>query len=435
MKIFKIEKNLIREKIVLHFFNIKITLSSKKNKRIKINKKDKEQYIQYVLNQQLDKSHFVPFEEYDCCNDKNSTKIIAMYLPQFHDFPENIQWFGRGFTEWSNTSKTVPQYAGHYQPHIPIDVGYYSLSNTDVYKRQIELAKKYGIYGFCFYYYWYSGAKIMEKPIQAILNDKSLDFPFFLFWANEDWTRLWGGDGSTEILHKQEILEGDTQKFMNDILPYMKDDRYIKILNKPLLIIYDPQKYPHEVYIEFVKQIRNIAKDNGFEDLYILTTSWRVQQSEMNEKDYVKKYMLDGIFEFYPQGMHLICEQKPEKIINPQFRGTCFDISKYIKNKTYLYEYSANLFKGCCPNWDNTPRKCYSHTFVYQNTPADYKSWLKGIINWTQKNKRKEEQFVFVNAWNEWAEGAHLEPDQKYGYAYLQATKEALEETSNLKSN
>lgn len=388
----------------------------------------KREYIDYVLNHQLDKSKFTEIIQENHNFKPNDVKLIAHYLPQFHDFKENIKWFGRGFSEWSNTSKTVPQFIGHYQPHIPIDVGYYNLENINIMKRQIELAKKYGIYGFSFYYYWFSGEKIMEKPLEKFLADKSLDIPFLLFWANEDWTMLWSNGQNRETLHKQELLDGDAEKFMQDALPYFKDKRYIKIGNKPILIIYNPGKFPYEKYKEFNLRIRKIAKENGFDDLYILTTTFRAKKYK--SKTYTDKFLLDGLFEFFPQGLtsKKIINPLKVKIMNNKFNGKIFNITKWIDKKRYIYPYKANLFKGCFPSWDNTSRKCYNGANIFPNTPEHYKKWLKDIISWTIENKSKDEQFLFINAWNEWAEGAHLEPDQKYGYSYLQMTKEALEE-------
>ena len=294
-------------------------------------------------------------------------------------------------------------------------------------KKQIQLAKQYGIYGFCFYYYWYSGKKIMEKPIERFLCDKSLNIPFFLFWANEDWTMLWDNGNEKEVLYKQDLNVNDSYKFMQDMLPYFKDERYIKIDNKPLMVLYDIEKYPYEKYITFNKEIRAIARENGFDDLYIMTTI--KGNMDINNLEYItKKYYLDSMLEFFPQGLtYKMIDRKFEKIVNPKFQGICYDIHKFISQKTYLYETKANVFKGCFPNWDNTSRKCYKGAYIFQNTPEDYKKWLKDIIEWTKQNKPDNRQFVFLNAWNEWAEGAHLEPDQKYGYAYLQATKDAIE--------
>lgn len=423
MRLFSIVKQ--NNHILINFFGIKIKIKRK------LTKKDYSDYANYALNSQLDKSNFINLSNKKYSHENNPVKLISFYLPQFHDFEENLKWFGRGFSEWQNTSKAVPQYVGHYQPHIPIDVGYYNLENNETIKRQIELAKQYGIYGFGFYYYWYSGKKVMDKPINNFLQDKSLDMPFFIFWANQDWTMNWDNGDEKQILHKQELNENDAQKFMQDVLPFMKDERYIKIDNKPLLIIYIPEQYTYEKFIDFNTKIRQIAKENGFNDLYLMTTIFRAKEYNKNYKAYTDKYNFDALFEFFPQGINEI-EAKQERIINPLFKGACFDIKKYIKEKKYLYKCNATLFKGLFPHWDNTPRKCYKGALIYENSPEFYKDWLKNIINWTRKNNKKNEQFVFINAWNEWAEGAHLEPDQKYGYAYLQKTKEALIETENI---
>lgn len=412
---------------VITIFGIKLSF--------KINQKftdsDYKSYIDYVQNNQLDKSNFVNISKTFHKKKNNEVKLISFYLPQFHDFKENIKWFGKGFSEWSNTSKAVPQFIGHYQPHVPIDVGYYNLNDNTIMKRQIELAKLYGIYGFCFYYYWFSGEKLMEKPLERFLNDKSLDMPFFLFWANHDWTMNWDNGQSKKVLYKQMLNANDEQKFMDDILPYMKDDRYIRIDNKPVLIIYDLHTYEFDRYISFNKNIRKIAKDNGFDDLYIMSTTHGADLvNGLSYKDFISKYNIDALFEFFPQGISVYdVKYKPTKYFNPKFKGFCWDIEEFIKNKKYLYPTDANVFKCAFPHWDNTSRKCYNGACIYQNTPKNYKMWVSDIIKWTKENKRQNEQIVFINAWNEWAEGAHLEPDQKYGYAYLQATKEALEES------
>ena len=329
---------------VIKFLGIKIKIRHKeKIQAAVINDNDKDAYIEYVLNHQLDKSLFIGCDGKKSYNGSNKVKPIAFYLPQYHDFAENIKWFGRGFSEWSNTSKAVPQYVGHWQPHIPIDVGYYNLDSISVMKRQIELAKQYGIYGFCFYYYWFSGTKIMEKPIQKFLADTSLDMPFFLFWANEDWSMLWDNGKEKEILYKQEIVDGDAEKFMQDILPFMKDSRYIKIDNRPLLILYQPQKYPLDILKNFINKIQNIARSEGFDGLYLMTTA-KGARSEYAET--VSKYGFDALVEFFPAGLSKMLDQKSEKIVNSKFKGICYDMAKFVKEKGYLYDTSVKIFKG-----------------------------------------------------------------------------------------
>lgn len=386
-------------------------------------------YLDYLFNNRFYNKDFVKDNEF---NDEivNKTKIIAMYLPQYHDFEENVRWFGKGFSEWTNTSKTFPQYIGHWQPHVPIDVGYYNLNNIDVMKRQIELAKKYGIYGFGFYYYWFSGKKIMEKPLEKFLADKSLEMPFFLFWANEDWTMLWDNGEYKEVLYEHKIENDDAEKFMLDILPYMKDSRYIKIDNKPMLCVYQPENIPHNTYVSFINAINNIAIKNGFNGIYLISPL--KENYDFNCLENIQnKYSLNALFEFYPLGLHNKMKKKETKFANENNSSICFDVNDYIENKSYIFETKANLMKGIFPNWDNTPRRVLQGATIFESCPENYKKWLSDIIKWTNNNKNINERFVFINAWNEWAEGAHIEPDSKYGYAFLAKTREALIETQD----
>ena len=421
-KLFSITSSYDKRYRIIYLLGLKFCFD-----KLKITAKDKEKYLDYALNHNLDKSEFVP-ESKETYKNNSSVKLISWYLPQFHDFNENVKWFGKGFSEWTNTSKTVPQYTGHWQPHIPIDVGFYNLETTSVMKRQIELAKQYGIYGFGFYYYWFSGKKLMEKPIQNFLADKSLDMPFFFFWANEHWTKLWGDGQMNKILFRQELLDGDDEKFMTDILPYMKDERYIKINNKPVLVIYHTEIYEYERYIKFINKINEIAKQNGFNGIYLMTPI-RAEMDKNHSNNVLDKYRLDALFEFVPMGCKDLFTRIPAKIMNKSFDGAVFNVEKFIKNKSYFYNTDCKkLYKGCFPVWDNTARKCYNGASIFPNTPHNYKIWLKDIIKWTKEKYSEDEKFVFINAWNECEEGAHLEPDNKYGYAYMKAPKKAMRE-------
>lgn len=393
------------------------------NKRKKISPEDKEKFLDYILNQQLDYSNFVEEISEQHKFNNNDVKLISFYLPQYHAIPENDKWFVKGFTEWFNVTKSVPQYLNHWQPHLPIDMGFYTLDcKNDVMEKQISLAKKYGIGGFCFYYYWFNGQKLLEKPIEYFLNNKSLDMPFCLFWDSDHWTKTWNGGSDTEIMYEQKIEDDTAQRFMQDFIKYAHDERYIKINNCPVFVISTPKTFPKDKFSEFIKQIRAIAKQEGFADLYLMSLRGNVSNEE------IKTYNFDAMLEFFPCGIDDLIQVTPEKIINPKFSGAVYNVEKFIKNKKYLYNAPCKIFKSCFPNWDNTARKCYKKARIFPTTPAQYKQWLKDIIGWTKQNHSESEQFVFINAWNEWAEGAHLEPDRKYGYAFLQATKEALEE-------
>lgn len=402
---------------VLTITGIKIKIGKKQY----CSKKYKKEYTDWLAKRNLEKSlEFVPFKKNKIT--KNDEKLIAFYLPQFHTFKENDEWHGKGFSEWTNVTKAIPQFTGHNQPQLPIDVGFYDLSTDKVMYRQIELAKNYGIYGFCFHYYWFSGKRLMEKPIFNYLNNKELDLPFCLCFANENWSKNWDG-GDKEVLIEQKFLEDDPKQFAQDIMPFFADERYIKIKNKPILVVYKPQLFKKEILKNFADELNKKAKENGLDGVYLIMA--KTQDIETNPKE----FFMDAVVEFPP---HII-DRYAKKVIkktylNPSFNGRIFDMEGFIKKQEYLYETDYKLYKTVFPSWDNTARKAYTGASVFEISPELYKKWLKDCINWTKEKNNKDEQFIFINAWNEWAEGAHLEPDQKYGYAYLQATKEVLEE-------
>lgn len=401
-----------------------IILGIKIKKRIKKKLQtnvSKEQILNFFYDK--DKKDFVEITETKY-NNANEIKPIAFYLPQFHSIPLNDKFLGRGFTEWTNVTKTLPQFFGHYQPHLPIDVGFYDLSTDKVMYRQIELAKMYGIYGFCFYYYWFSGGKrLLETPIFNYLNNKDLDLPFCLCWANESWKRQWDG-GNKKVMMEQEFSYEDCDKFFFDILPFLQDKRYIKIENKPLLIIYNPCLFKQEETTYFVNRIRQLARENNIGELKILG-------AKVFGNSDSTVFNMDASVEFYPNSFEKLNEvDLKNTILNKNFKSKVFDMEDAINNKKFLPEVSYPMYKTIFPYWDNSARKAIQGGWVFQSTPKLYKKWLKDIIEWTRKNHKEGDRYVFINAWNEWAEGAHLEPDQKYGYAFLEATKEALEETA-----
>jgi len=407
----------------LTLFGIKIRLGKKK---LKLNSKDRCEYIDYVCNQQLDMSNFKNETTFPVKKNANTPELVAFYLPQYHSIPENDKWFGKGFVEWFNVARAVPQFKGHYQPHLPIDMGYYNLDSLDVMNRQIELAKKYGVGGFCFYYYWFNGQKLLEKPIEKFLENKNLNIKFSLFWDSCNWTNTWNGGEGKETMYCQKIESNSAKRFMDDFLKYAKDSRYIKINNKPMLVVSSPCNFDKNLLQGFLAEIRSIAHKEGLNGLHIMTL-------KRNCTDELFEFLgFDSFLEFLPLGIDELIPMKAEKIVNKKFNGKCYDMEYFIKNKKYLYKPKYKTFKCAFPNWDNTARKCYKKAKIYQSNPENFKIWLKDIMNWTKEKHSSDEQFVFINAWNEWAEGAHLEPCQKYGYAYLNAVKEAIEELNEL---
>lgn len=375
-----------------------------------------EGYGDWIDDLKNNTSLFVPYTEHPFKRQKDDVKIFAYYLPQFHSIEINDKNYGKGFTEWTNVASCLPLFVGHYQPKIPYDLGFYNLLMPGVMERQAEIAKAYGIYGFCFYYYWFSGKKVLEKPLEYFLKS-NIDIKFHFCWANENWSKLWDG-GNKDVILKQELKDGDPEKFFYDILPFIMDKRYEKIGNRPLLMVYRPSLFKKEDFRKFVNIINLLAQKEGFGNFYIIG-------SNSFDFDNPKEYMCEGIAEFPPHQIRMF--PKGEKLISKKVSINVVDMSSYIENKQFLYDVDYKLFKACFPSWDNTPRKAYTGGFVFQLSDKEYSLWLSGILEWTKEHYIPEEQYVYINAWNEWAEGAVLEPTTRYGYKNLQIVKDCLE--------
>jgi hypothetical protein len=380
-----------------------------------------EQYEQYVSNLfksassksdefiEYDKNFHIDFQEDD-------VKLIAFYLPQFHTIPENDKWWGRGFTEWTNVTKAVPQFMGHHQPQLPIDIGFYDLRNIEVMKRQVELARKYGISGFCFHHYWFGGKRLLETPVNNLLAHKDLDMPFCLCWANENWTRRWDGL-ENEILIAQKHSPEDDLAFIEDAAQYFRDRRYIRINGKPLFIVYRPLLFPN--IKETIKNWRAYCRHAGIGEIFIAgVNAFAFNNPQM--------YGFDAVLEFPPNNFFSNDITDQISTINSSFSGRIYDYSCCVERSNHFKRDGVTTFKGVMPGWDNTARKPNNPTIFYGSNPKVYQKWLESVIQLTKVSLSSEHQIVFINAWNEWAEGAHLEPDRKYGYGNLQATANAI---------
>ena len=349
-------------------------------------------------------------------------RLIAFYLPQFHPIPENDEWWGKGFTEWTSVKRSYPQFPGHYQPHVPGELGYYDLRNSKIQKRQVELAKLYGIGGFCFHFYWFAGKQLLELPIQQYVDDSNLDLPFCLCWANENWTRRWDGLDS-DILITQDHSPEDDMAFIGYISRYRRDPRYIRSQGKPLLIGYRPILLPSAK--KTAKRWRIWCRENDIGEIYLAYT-------QSFESVNPRKYGFDGAIEFPPNNTTppVITSQ-----VNPKdsdFSGVVYDWSIFVERSRKYQKPDYPLFRGICPAWDNTARRMENAGIFLGSTPGKYSEWLENAsIETIRRFSDPSERLVFINAWNEWAEGAYLEPDQRYGYAYLQATRDALERINN----
>lgn len=347
-----------------------------------------------------------------------SVRLIAFYLPQFHPTPENDEWWGPGFTEWSNVVRAKPQFAGHYQPHLPGELGFYDLRLVEIQKRQVELAKLYGIGGFCFYFYWFAGKRLLERPIKQFLVNKDLEFPFCLCWANENWSRRWDGRDD-HLLISQRHSPSDDIAFITYLSKYIKDRRYIRINGRPLLIVYRPDILPSAA--ETAKRWRLWCSANGIGEIFLAYTQ-SFKSADPGE------YGFDAAIEFPPNNSNAPDITHQVEPLNPKFRGVAYDWRVFpLRSRSYTAP-KYQTFRAVCPSWDNEARRKGLGTVYVNSSPEGYEDWLLNACNETLTRARgSDEQLVFVNAWNEWAEGAHLEPDARYGYAYLAATRRAIQ--------
>lgn len=360
-----------------------------------------------------------------------STKIkaLAVYLPQYHPIAENDQWWGKGFTEWRNVVKGKKIIEGQYQPHIPADLGFYDLRLAETREQQAQLAQESGIYGFCYYHYWFNGHRLLETPLNEVLKSGTPDLPFCLCWANENWSRRWDGMDK-EVLMKQDYsFEDDLEHIKYLCKEVFNDDRYIKVDGKPMMMIYRPMLFPD---ITRTAEIwRNEAKKHGFPDLY-LGFYWSLEQM-VNPKDigfdFAAQFPVNDPT-FKNRKISLI-ERVLSKLkikLTVKQRFTVVDYIDYVKffPKDKRVE-GINLFPTIIPMWDNYVRRMKGGGRIVTNsTPDLYHQWLTDVCqNWDFKEDDKK--FVFINAWNEWAEGNHLEPCEKWGTQYLDKTKEALD--------
>lgn len=376
------------------------------------------EYMAWIDKIRTDKTQFVPFTEQPYDRDSDDTKVFAFYLPQFHPIPENDSAYGKGFTEWTNVAAAVPHFVGHYQPKIPYDMGFYNILQPGVMERQVEIAKAYGIYGFCFYYYWFSGKRVLEKPLEYFLHSE-IDFHFHFCWANENWSKLWDG-GNQEVILEQLFQESDAEQFFYDILPFVKDPRYEKINGRPILIVYNPLMFEKDVFVQFAHKLNTLAVQNGIPEFYLLSTN-RNSFSSFNE------YGFKGAVEFPPNTLWPHCNESTIRQIHPFNPIRVLDIHNYLETKQHLADVDYQVFKSCLPSWDNTPRRAYSGAQCIEVSNAEFQMWLTDIIQWTRLHNKPSHQYVYINAWNEWAEGAILEPSTRYGYRNLEIVKSCIE--------
>lgn len=364
---------------------------------------------------------------------------IAIHLPQFHPISENNEWWGKGFTEWTNVAKAKPLFVEHYQPHLPADLGFYDLRLEEARLAQETMAKEYGIYGFCYYHYWFNGKRMLYEPVDRKLKNKKEDLPFMLCWANENWTRRWDG-GDETILLEQNYTYEDAVDHALHLMKYFNDERYIKIDNKPVFIIYKSRVIPDN--INYISKFRETLKKNGV-DIYLI----RFETQGHSGIEFLRGY--DAAAEFQPFNNWLYSFRlesfkskfkgyfKKRKLYKLKKSGKLYQLVDEIRHlnyehyvdylvSNYKYPEEYTFYPCVTPMWDNTARRGKDGFLFYNSTPEHFFKWLNFHKNKYQP-KSKDENFIFLNAWNEWAEGNHLEPCLRWGNKYLKKVKQVFE--------
>lgn len=381
----------------------------------------------------------------------NKMKIIAYYLPQFHNIPENNEWWGDGFTEWVNVKKAKPLYEGHAQPRVPLNKNYYNLLDDDVKIWQAELAKEFGVYGFCYYHYWFNGKMLLEKPMEQMLANKKVDIPFCICWANEAWTKAWVSEEKKVLIPQFYGEQPEWKAHFDYLLPFLKDERYIKKDGKPLFVIYRPSVM--NCVAEMMKYWNELAIKNGLPGICFAYQTGELDWSKNPVADsfdydiefqpgYARHAMLSGKKTFVnslKKARRHIAEIVEKKTGIDMLRYGAVAYRKLTNTTLISYDeawktiltskpYRENSIPGAFVRWDNTPRHG-ERGFVYKGeNPEKFKKYLSMQIKRAKEEYRQD--MIFMYAWNEWAEGGYLEPDEKNGYGYLEAIKESLIENN-----
>ncbi|MDR2919727.1 MAG: glycoside hydrolase family 99-like domain-containing protein [Tannerella sp.] len=355
-------------------------------------------------------------------------RAIAFYLPQYHPVPENDEWWGKGFTEWTNVAKAKPLYKGHYQPDLPGEFGFYDLRIPEVREKQAELARECGIEGFMYWHYWFAGKRLLERPFKEVVETKKPDFPFCLGWANETWSGVWHGSPERVLIEQTYPGIEDYICHFYTILEAFRDSRYIQIDGKPVFFVYRPFHIPDCSL--FIDTWRSLARQNGLGDIYFIGFAGKP------ETDY-QKLMNIGFDGIYSQRLDFALNSIVRKSISHKIRKRLFskqfpvkyteqgifeykDVIKYL---TSSFDKKNNVFPMLLPNWDNSPRTGKRSLIIENSTPELFREHLRDVLDVIQE-KTKENRIIFIKSWNEWAEGNYLEPSRKHGHQYLNILKE-----------
>ena len=352
-------------------------------------------------------------------------KFISFYLPQFHEIPENNEWWGKGFTEWTNTKRAKALFKGHEQPKEPLNDNYYDLSNVDTLRWQTDLAKKYGVYGFCFYHYWFNGKKLLEKPAEILLEHQEIQFPFCLCWANHTWSRAWDGKNNDILIEQKYGDQAGQIEHFEYLMKFFSDERYIKINGKPVMVIYDASSIPEcDSMLELWNQMAKGKGMAGIEFLEMLSS----HNSGSSWTGFDGKIEFEPMYTIRHKIPFLRAAQRPmRRLINKAFQR--IGLKKHLLNRIdydYIWNNIINRIRkdadktylGAFIDWDNCARRGKDGLIVDGASAPKFKHYLHKQVALSKK------EYIFINAWNEWAEGCYLEPDKINGYSYLEAIKE-----------
>ena len=359
-------------------------------------------------------------------------KIIAFYLPQFYPFKENDQWWGAGFTEWTNVAKAKPLFKGHYQPHIPADLGFYDLRVPETRVKQVELAKEAGIYGFCYWHYWFgNGKQLMNRVFDEVIESKSPDFPLCLGWANHSWfSKTWDRNGTDKLLIEQVYGgEKDYIEHFEYALKAFKDERYIKIKNKPVFFIYDSLA----ISKDFINLWNKLAKDNGFDGICFIGRIKEDNDYDIAINELGFSYVISERINDVSLRRSKLSRRIKQFTHKLQFKPrNCYSYKEaypYFINKSL--DYKEKFVPTLIPNWDHSPRSKAKGLILHDSTPSLWRKHIKEVFSLLDE-KKIDEKLVFLKSWNEWAEGNYMEPDQKWGHQYIDVLREELE---NIETN
>ena len=355
--------------------------------------------------------------------DSPLARLIAFYLPQYHPLPENDEWWGRGFTEWTNTAKAKPLFRGHYQPHVPADLGFYDLRLPETRAAQAQLAREYGIEGFCYYHYWFAGRRILERPFEEVLASGQPDFPFCLNWANQTWSGIWHGVPERILIEQTYPGIDDHRRHFDALLPAFMDRRCLKVDGKPLFIIYNPRELPDSRRV--LDLWRDLAVKAGLPGLFLV--------GEHFEPHWDARPL------GYDAALQVRLPERRKRWV-PWTRPVAKLRSKYDawRQKPDVYRYEdvidrmisdrhpeIETFPCVIPNWDNSPRSGANGLVLHGSTPELFRRHLRRALE-SMADAPNDRRIVFVKSWNEWAEGNHLEPDLKFGRRYLEVLRDEL---------